>query len=226
LQEKRPYLFYQSRNQGRNVVSASPRHAENGVDARIFNLQGHQGNFQRSYPGLEIPVVYGEIEDLPFISRAYDAIVMTFNPSVTWAAPSFSAAQHTVFGYYIQDFEPYFYPPGSSGYNQAWKSYTLIPNMMRFSKTEWTSQQIKDQIQVDCAVVGCSFDVDLFCPRPRTGPDWPDRPLKIAAMIRPNSPYRAPEATMITLKSVSQKYGGGVEFIYLVPDLMIQDSPL
>jgi glycosyltransferase involved in cell wall biosynthesis len=54
--------------------------------------------------------------------------------------------------------------------------------------------------------------VDLFMPRPRDQ-EWPDRPLRIGAMIRPGSRYRAPRLTMQIFERLSRKYGPRVEFM-------------
>jgi glycosyltransferase involved in cell wall biosynthesis len=127
--------------------------------------------------------------------------------------PDSRIQSQTIYGYYIQDFEPYFYPVDSDGFSRAWASYTLIPDLRRMTKTEWTRREVHNQIGVKSQVVGPSFDVDLFRPRPRKDPDWPDRPLRIAAMVRTSSAYRAPKETMETLRMASRQFGKGVEII-------------
>ena len=62
---------------------------------------------------------------------------------------------------------------------------------------------------VDCTTIGVSLDVDLFRPRPRRRVMWPDAPLRIAAMVRPHSPYREPGLTMALLQQASKRYGRG-----------------
>jgi glycosyltransferase involved in cell wall biosynthesis len=84
--------------------------------------------------------------------------------------------------------------------------------MERFAKTEWTCEEIERQVGASCHLVGPSMDVDLFMPRPR-GPEWPDRPLRVGAMIRPGSLYRAPKLTMQIFERLSRKYGPRVELM-------------
>jgi glycosyltransferase involved in cell wall biosynthesis len=115
--------------------------------------------------------------------------------------------------YYIQDYEPDFFPPTSAEHRQALASYTLLPDLIRLTKTEWTRRVVQYHTGVNCAVVGSSVDIDLFRPRRHTGPDWPARPLRIAAMIRPSTPRRQPELTMQALREISHKHGGSVEII-------------
>jgi glycosyltransferase involved in cell wall biosynthesis len=81
------------------------------------------------------------------------------------------------------------------------------------TKTDWTRREVHNQIGVKSQVVGPSFDIDLFRPRQRKDPDWPDRPLRIAAMVRTSSAYRAPRETMETLKQASRHFGRGIEIV-------------
>jgi glycosyltransferase involved in cell wall biosynthesis len=89
----------------------------------------------------------------------------------------------------------------------------LWPDLVRVTKTEWTRRMVREHAGVDCAVAGPSVDLDLFRPRPRRGPDWPRRPLRVAAMVRPESPRRQPELTMDVLRAVARAHGGRVEAV-------------
>jgi GT2 family glycosyltransferase/glycosyltransferase involved in cell wall biosynthesis len=186
-----------------------------GVRVDILNLIGHREFFEKAFPDLDTPVVYAEIDDIPRLVRGYDAVVATFNPSVGWIAPVISYKNPPVIGYYIQDYEPYFYKDDPEGHQRALDSYSLIPGMVRFGTTEWICQEVTRNAGVDCVLVGGTIDIDLLRPRPRRDPDWPDRPLRIAAMVRPYSHYRAPRATMEMLRKASRHYGSGIEiFIF------------
>ena len=105
------------------------------------------------------------------------------------------------------------YTQGSQGYITALNSYTLIDDMVLFTKTEWTRQQVKQATGRECEVIGASVDIDLYRPRPRNTPQWPDGPIRIAAMIRPESPYREPLKTMQLLRETALKYKGEVEIL-------------
>jgi glycosyltransferase involved in cell wall biosynthesis len=182
-----------------------------GVEVSILNLRSHQQGFSEAYPDLDLPVVYVDIDEISLLTKDYDTVIATFNPSVGWMKPDSPIQTKTIFGYYIQDFEPYFYPVESEGYIRAWESYSLIPGLRRMTKTDWTRRELHNQIGLKSRVVGPSFDVDLFRPRPRKDPDWPDRPLRIAAMVRTSSAYRAPRETMETLRQASRYFGRGIE---------------
>ena len=183
-----------------------------GVDAQILNLNIYRSSFEKSYPNTSVPLIYSDTEDVPEIAAAFDAVVATSNTSVSWIAPVQIKNTKPVIGYFIQDYEPYFYPPDTTEFHLAASSYTMIPNMVRCVTTQWIDDQIKDHHSVSCHVIGGYLDVDLFRPRPHPGSSWPDRPVHIAAMIRPVSERRGPRMTMEVLQLASKMYGSRLQF--------------
>lgn len=183
-----------------------------GVEVTLLNLAELRAEFEAGYPGLRLPVQYvGAPDEIAALAARSDAVLATHNLSVGWlAAPD---PRRWVRGYYIQDFEPWFFPEGSAARAEAQRSYTLWPDLVRVTKTEWTRRTVLAWAGVDCAVAGPSVDLDLFRPRPRRGPDWPRRPLRVAAMVRPESPRRQPELTMEVLRAVARAQGGRVEVV-------------
>ena len=186
---------------------------EMGVEVAIFNLSANRPGFERGYPGLTLPVVFGGLEDLAALAGQYDAVIATVNFTVGWLAQVTSQSGRPVRGYYIQGFEPYIYAPGSQDYQKALSSYSLLPDLVRFTKTEWTRQEVASQAGVDCALVGVSVDVDLFRPRPRTTQEGQECPVRVVAMVRPSTPYREPKLTMQVLQQAAQRYGSSVEIV-------------
>ena len=198
---------------GNVVITEAMAMREMGVDVRIFNLVANRHGFERGYPKLGIPALYGEKEHLVTLASGYDAVIATVNFTVEWLCHVPRQNGRPVRGYYVQGFEPYMYAPGTEDYQIAWSSYTLFPDLVRFTKTEWTRQEVRKQIGVECTVVGPTVNIDLFRPRPRSGPEWPDRPIRIAAMIRTTTPYRGPKLTMELLRQASRRYGGRIEIV-------------
>lgn len=198
---------------GANLIIQAARIMRSmGVDAQILNLKAHRESFENSYPGLEIPIIYEDIESIPDKAVLYEAVVATFNPTVSWIAPAVEKKPDLIVGYYIQDYEPYFYEPGSESYQKAKESYGLLSNLVRCCTTNWIDEQIQIHHKMPTTIIGASMDVDLFWPRPRKDPLWPDRPMRIAAMIRPHSERRSPHMTMSTLQQISEIYGPKVQF--------------
>lgn len=182
-----------------------------GVDAQIMNLNVHRSWFEKNYPDLKLPVVFADVEDIPRLAANFDAVIATSNPTVAWIAPAAEKLPDLKLGYYIQDYEPYFYPPDSHEFQKATASYTLTQNLLRMVTTAWISEQIQLHHHIQSAIVGGHIDTDLFRPHPRTDPSWPDRPLRITAMIRPATSRRNPKLTMAILRRASEMYPSRVQ---------------
>jgi GT2 family glycosyltransferase len=203
---------------GHVVLQEAESMQKMGISVEILNLDGHQPFFEHAYPNLTIPTVY--IQDpsrSANLLSEYDAVIGTMYNSISWLKLP-ETSHIPVRGYYIQDFEPGFFPPETKAHKQAIESYTLFPNLVRFTKTEWNRQAVLQNIGVDCHIVGPSVDIDTFRPRPRKDPDWPARPLRVAAMIRPSTPRRQPALTMQALHQISHR-NSDVEIILFGCDL-------
>ena len=75
---------------GGNIVMIEAKAMEKmGLEVAIFNLKGHWSLFEESYPNLDIPVIYGEIEDLPRIAARYDAAIVRFPSDSVGVSASF-----------------------------------------------------------------------------------------------------------------------------------------
>lgn len=186
-----------------------------GVHVEFLNLPHYREGFTKGYPDLDIPVLFAHPTVITEIYKDFDAIIATHNSTVQWLLPLLSNKNKVRLGYYIQGFEPLMYEKGTKGYQAALASYTLIPEMICFTKTEWTQLQVFKHTGRNPDIIGISVDIDLFRPRPLQN-DFEIRnryPVRIAAMIRPESPYREPEKTMRLLKKAFEKYRGLVEII-------------
>ncbi len=185
-----------------------------GAEVALFNLAAHRTDFEAAYPELDLPVIFGQPQDLVVIARDWDAVVATAYSSVEWLALAARGPQGagTVFGYFIQDLEAYFYPPGSERFHAALRSYTLMPGLRCFTMTPWNADELERLLGVASTPVMPGYDAALFRPRPLPGSTWPARPLVIAAMIRPATPFRSPRLTMQVLGEIARRHGPKVEF--------------
>jgi len=186
---------------------------EMGVEVALFNLEKYRPYFEQAYPDLDIPVLYGQPEDLVMLAPAWDALVATVYASVEWLelVARGPGGAGTVFGYLIQDLEAYFFPPGSDRFHAALESYRRLPELRCFTLTPWNAAELDRLVGVAPEVVTPGYDADLFRPRPRAGADWPARPLRVAAMVRPSTPFRAPRLTMEVLREITRRHGPRVE---------------
>jgi len=176
-----------------------------GVDVRLFNLVSFKPFFEKNFPELEIPVIYGNTNDLGTISRNFDAILCTTNGSVSWIHDN---PGKKITAYYVQDFEPDFYPSHSADYERAFQSYSEIPDMIKFTKTRWTHDRVKEKTGIECAIIGCSVDIDMFHPLSpsETTSNEDAEPVRVTAMIRPSTSRRNPQLTLELLRDIKLKY--------------------
>ncbi|MBN2391077.1 MAG: glycosyltransferase family 4 protein [Anaerolineae bacterium] len=183
-----------------------------GTEVALFILREQRDDFERAYPGLELPVLYGAPQDLIVHAKRYDAVVATFNTSVQWLSPL--AKLSTVRAYYVQRFEPDIYEPGTPEFQVVRASYNLFPDLVRFTSTDWVRRKILHEIGVEFEVIGPSLDLDLFRPRPVKEKVVQGVPLRILALVHPSSAYRIPELPVKLLRAVAERYRDDIE-IYL-----------
>ncbi len=184
-----------------------------GVDAQIMNLSINRPSFVKSYPAVEVPILFGEMRDISDMAASYDALVATSNITVSWIAPALAKRSDLRVGYYIQDYEPYFYRSDSEGYRIAAASYNLIADQVRCVTNQWIYDQIEQHHGISSDLVGGHIDTDLFRPMPLPEAAQSNQPLRIAAMIRPSSERRNPRMTMQILQQASKLYGSKLEFL-------------
>lgn len=209
------------RGGGANVVLSEAREmTKMGVDARVLNLARFRESFERHYPDAGLPLLWASPEEVAGAARGFDAVVATHNASVEWIAPL--SGRGPVLGYYVQDYEPLFYDEGTRDERKAFRSYTLVPGLVRVTKTDWNRQEVERRTGVSCHVVGPSFDQALFRPfRPAPSSGT----LRVAAMVRPSSPRRQPILTMDVLEALVERYGPRVEVTIFGDDPSHPDEP-
>ncbi|MDD5298392.1 MAG: glycosyltransferase [Rhodocyclaceae bacterium] len=170
-----------------------------GIQVGILNLKRNLVRFENRYSDCGIPLYYTpSLRNFHAIADDFDALVATANQSVAPLAAFIPT--NKILGYYVQDYEPFFFPDGSKERDIAFKSYTDVPGIRLFTKTEWTRRTVLSNTGKDAVVVGPSVNVDLFYPRPRKR--GPGRGVRVCAMIRPESLYRNPLLTMKVLGNV------------------------
>ncbi|MCC6805881.1 MAG: glycosyltransferase [Deltaproteobacteria bacterium] len=181
-----------------------------GVDVHLINLSAHREQYTAGFPGVDLPVVWAPSETAESIrplASSFDAVIATADRSVQWMA---QLPPRVVRGYYIQDYEPYFYPTGSAPWRVAAQSYTCLPDLVRFTKSQWNKREVLQHHRVDCTVVGPSLETTLFAPRGER-PDH--RRPRVLAMIRFETPRRNPELTLRVLETAWKARGGDFDVV-------------
>ena len=197
---------------GNIVLLEAKTMREAGVNVWIANLEANRHLFESSHPDLSTPVLYLKSpNDIKSFAADFDAIIATLYLTVFWLAPLAKQNNCPVLGYYIQDFEPDFFAKNTSEYAQAFASYTAIPNMSLFTKTNWNSQMLKKELNLNPNVIGSSLDVDSFYPTSIF--NTKKLKIRISAMIQPSTPRRAPEMTMQVLRLLSERFKDKLEIV-------------
>lgn len=197
------------------VIQEARALARMGVDAALINLAPCRPGFEASYPGLDLPVHWAAD---PAAARAlaadprlgFDAVVATAHHSFAWLPEGPKAP---IPAYYIQDFEPWFFPPGHPDHAGALLTYLIRPEIRRICKTAWNAGAVAEAGGFRPTPIGASVDAGLFRPAPGPGAapgGRGDAPVRIAAMVRPATPRRAPRRTAEVLQALRARFGGGV----------------
>jgi glycosyltransferase involved in cell wall biosynthesis len=196
---------------GGNIVLLEAAHMRTlGVDVWIANLKEHRDLFVQNHPDCQIPVTYIDTpDDLLTVAPHFDAIIATLYLTVFWMKTLLQSDKCPVLGYYVQDFEPDFFDENSPDYQIALASYTAIPDLVLFTKTNWNRQMLKNKLGVSATVIGPSLDVDCFHPSSFT--HKPTEIINILAMVRPSTPRRVPKATMQLLNRLAKEFGSKIQ---------------
>jgi 2-polyprenyl-3-methyl-5-hydroxy-6-metoxy-1,4-benzoquinol methylase/GT2 family glycosyltransferase/glycosyltransferase involved in cell wall biosynthesis len=196
------------------IIQEAQAMRQMGIQVKILNLSDNRAAFESWYADAQIPFLYAENgHRVSEFFHDFDAVIATFFTSVDWMEGQNSGTVLSIRGYYIQDFEPNFFRSDSVEFRTAWNSYTRYENLVRLTKTSWNRDVLKEKIGVDCSIVGPSVDLDLYRPRRRKTADWPKRPLRVLAMIRPSSHQRNAQLTMEVLRELSRVYEQTTEVI-------------
>ncbi len=206
---------------GSNVVIAEARALRQaGVDTWLANLPHYRESFLASYHNLDIPCCYFNLEDpeaLALQVKGFDAVIATHNASAHWLASYWeqNQKQYPRLGYYVQDYEPLFYPKDGKGWRNAFESYRLEAPLRKFCKTQWTADTLFTQANVTCTPIGPSVDAAHFSPSNRQQALKSDShtPVTITAMIRTSCERRQPELTATVLHRLHDHFGKHVQLV-------------
>ena len=177
-----------------------------GVDARVATPKRHADSFKRFYRRLfdagDAFVFYDSDEDLYAKARHFDVVVATLWSTPALIAPFALRHPEKLYVYYVQDYEPHFFPNDPESQAAARKSYTLVPNMVLMAKTDWICRTILDKHCRHVHRVVPSLDRSVYHARGAGGQDGGS--VTVAAMVRPSTSRRAPLRTLRVLKAVTK----------------------
>jgi glycosyltransferase involved in cell wall biosynthesis len=184
-----------------------------GVPVSIAVPAEHQFRFAASYPELasgEVPLAwYANAAELAAQIAAVDLVCATTNGSVRHVAEAIErlpAGRRPRTAYYIQDYEPLFYQAGSPEWDEARLSYTRLPACTLFAKTRWLCNIVYENHGIRVAKVEPSLDHDIYYPRLSAAGER----IEVLAMLRPQTPRRAPLRTLRIMQALAERYGGRI----------------
>jgi O-antigen biosynthesis protein len=134
------------------------------------------------------------------VFNAEDLPTATFSFATSWitayALRGFGNTAHKL--YFVQDYEPYFYPHGSE--------YSFAEETYRFGFTgvcagNWLAEKLTNDFGMTCHSLGFSFDVDLYKKTQRREPEI----IQVFCYCRPPTARRGIEAALLALSIVGDK---------------------
>ena len=182
-----------------------------GIDARVAAHGRYADSLRRFYPALvdagDAFVFYDSDEQLYRQAAAFDVIVATLWSTPALIAPLAAKHPEKAYVYYVQDYEPWFFPNDPDSKSVALDSYTAIPGMVLMAKTDWICRTVESRH--GCRVLRVAPSLDRRVYRPGNGVKAEDA-VTVLAMIRPSTPRRAPIRTLRTLKALAAAAGDRV----------------
>jgi glycosyltransferase involved in cell wall biosynthesis len=168
-----------------------------GVDVAVATTASTYGVFRLNYPELDrsLPVpLYRDDAELGMVIAGADLAVATTAPSAIQLAKVLQAMPEPRPrpAYYIQDYEPLFFTPGTEEWSQARASYTALDDALLMAKTDWLRRIVETNHGRPVAKVSPSLDHGVYHPDLRERGEG----LTISAMLRPRTPRRAPRRTI------------------------------
>jgi len=193
-----------------------------GVDAKIAVPISKRASYRANYAEYveQLFLFYEADEQIMDLAGNMDVVVGTIYHSMSLVQQMSQRHSDLRAAYYIQDYEPMFFSPGSPAWHKARQSYRLVNDAILFAKTDWLCRQVGQAHGVHVQRVIPSIDQSNFYPNLQRAPsvlkqtaarnELPNSPVRIAAMVRPSTPRRAATRTMSVLVQVARRWGDRV----------------
>ena len=141
------------------------------------------------------------------LSEAFKVLIATYFVSVDLLEELWLKDPSILCGYYVQDYEPWFFHGGTEWERRAYRSYGRIPGMIHFAKTQFLCETLKERHGLDCHLIEPSLDHTVF---KSPGEEEKVSPPLVVAMIRPKTPWRQPQKTLSVLGKLKKQMGTNI----------------
>lgn len=185
--------------------------------ARELTLAGHDVRIATICPELAPerfnlpcqPLVFPTRAELIRLLPASDVIIATYWTTAADYMPALRRRLDAVTGYFVQDYEPWFYPDDDVEMRRR-VAATYQMTEHRIVKSRWLGEIVRSQHGVGCETVHLGLDLGIFRRRPR--PAFAGRKLRVIAMARPNEPHRG-FAELVAVFGELCKRRSDIEFV-------------
>ncbi|MCL2923762.1 MAG: glycosyltransferase [Trichodesmium sp. MAG_R04] len=196
-----------------SVVQESLELHRYGVKVKIAVLEGRYSKFLGNYK--EIPEIsqivasYRNIDELKKLAQNFSVVCATIYHTAIELEEIIKENPEILPAYYIQDYEPFFFPVKSQKWEEAEKSYKRIPNAVLFAKTQWLCSMISQRHGLKVYKVEPSIDHEVFYPSLRQT----NSSRRVSAMVRFSTKRRAPSRTLQIANILSDLFADKVSFV-------------
>lgn len=191
-----------------------------GIEARILVNAANAAAFREAYGRFDWVVdggvgVFEGPHELAGLIAGEEVVVATTNTSAHSIAEAAKTLRGPAFrtGYYVQDYEPFFYAEGSMEHVMALASFSLLRGCTYFAKSRWLAEMVQASHGHAAEMVVPSIDHGLYRPARRAQAGIQGAALRVVAMVRPSTPRRAPRRTLRLLGRLAAGEFGPVEAI-------------
>lgn len=185
-----------------------------GVDATVLvnqqNIESFLDTYDRYAWTQQAVQPFNGPRDLGRIAAGADVVVATTNTSAHSIAEAIAETRAGFrTAYYVQDYEPLFYEEATVDHGIAVASFSVMPRCTYFAKTSWLCDIVKATHGHEVARVVPSIDHTIYKPARREARDK----RVLCAMVRPDTPRRAPHKTIEMLGAVASGRYGAAEVL-------------
>jgi glycosyltransferase involved in cell wall biosynthesis len=174
-----------------------------GLDARVaVNRKDFDEYFDlyADVPALSDILTAFDPAQRGLVGGTADVVVATLFSSVAHVAALRDKHPQITPAYYIQDYEPWFHATGTDLHRRAFASYTQIPDLVCFAKTNWLCDLVRQHHGIEVKKVQASIDHSVFRPALKKS----DGKVHVVAMVRPSTPRRGAARTIRVLQQLHQ----------------------
>lgn len=183
-----------------------------GLKASIAIDERNYSKFLKTYTDIpeiqQIAVRYANFAELAELADQFSVVCATIYNTVKVIEKLARQNPRLVPAYYIQDYEPLFSRKGTWDWQEAWESYTLVPDAILFAKTRWLCKIVSRNHKVSVLKVEPSIDHQVYYPKFGKNQSL----LHLAFMARFSTPRRAPKRTLRVARKLSEIFPNQLQF--------------